>query len=185
MPEEQIQQIQNQVNSLQLELAEFKREHERSILEHVHDGNQSSQVKHHDLFGEAIASVPLDVATIATTGNTDGFIIAPFSGRVTAVEFSSSDALATSDVNYLTFSVTNLGQSGSGADDIVQGVDANTTKATGGSAISANTRRELTLKTSVQNTGAVAKGDRIRVRAAATGTLANTLTKSVYIIRFE
>jgi len=62
--------------------------------------------------------------------------------------------------------------------------DANTTKSTGGTALAANTKRALTLTA----TGAdliVAAGDRLRCRAAATGTLANTVTFPVWQLTFS
>ena len=61
--------------------------------------------------------------------------------------------------------------------------DPNTTKATGGTGIAANTVRSLTLNGTVANL-VVAAGDRIRIRAAATGTLANTVTFPVYRMTF-
>lgn len=120
-------------------------------------------------------------ATIATTGNTDVYLLAAKAGKVSSIVFSGVDALATSDTNYITFSVTNLGQAGAGTTALLAATNANTTKATGGSALAANTKRTLTLT----STGAdlvVAAGDRIRIRAAATGTLANTVTFPTYLV---
>ena len=122
-------------------------------------------------------------ATIATTGNSDAFIIAPYTGVLTAALFSGTDALAASDSNYITFSLTNLGQAGAGSTALLAATDANTTKSTGGTALSANSRRNLTLSTTAANL-AVTRGDRIRIRAAATGTLANTVTFPVYALVF-
>lgn len=121
------------------------------------------------------ATIGETLPTVTTTGNTDVYILAPFAGTVTGVDFSGVDALATDNTNYVTFSITNLGQAGSGTNPILAATDANTTKTTGGSAVSANTKRSLT----VNGTGSnliVAKGDRLRVRVAASGTLANTIT---------
>jgi hypothetical protein len=58
---------------------------------------------------------------------------------------------------------------------------ANTTQVTGGSALVANGRRDLALNGTAANL-VVARGDRLRVRAAATGTLANTVTVPVYAL---
>ena len=123
-------------------------------------------------------------ATIATTGNTDQYHIVEETGALASIDFSGVDALAAHDTNYITFSVTNLGQAGGGSTDMLAATDANTTKATGGTALSANTKRSLT----VHGTGAnldVVKGDRLLVRAAASGTLANTVTYPVYCMRFS
>ena len=122
-------------------------------------------------------------ATIATTGNSDVFIIASAAGVLTSAVFSGVDALAASDTNYITFSVTNLGQAGAGSAAMVAATDANTTKTTGGTALSANAARSLALNGTAANL-VVAAGDRIRIRAAATGTLANTVTFPVYRLNF-
>ena len=122
-------------------------------------------------------------ATIATTGNSDVFVVAPVSGVLSAAWFSGVDALSASDSNYITFTITNLGTSGSGTAAMLAATDANTTKATGGTALTANARRVLSLNGTAANL-VVAAGDRIRIRAAATGTLANTVTFPVYLLNF-
>ena len=53
--------------------------------------------------------------TIAATGNTDTYMIAAATGTLSQAFFSGTDALAASDTNYITFSVTNLGQAGAGS----------------------------------------------------------------------
>jgi hypothetical protein len=123
-------------------------------------------------------------ATIATTGNSDVFVVAPVSGVLSAAWFSGVDALSASDSNYITFTITNLGTSGSGTAAMLAATDANTTKATGGTALTANARRVLSLNGTAANL-VVAAGDRIRIRAAATGTLANTVTFPVYLLNFS
>lgn len=124
----------------------------------------------------------LEPATIATTGNTDSYIIVQETGTISSIDFSGVDALAAHDTNYITFSVTNLGQAGAGSTAILAATDANTTKATGGTALAANTKRALTL-TSTSADLAVTAGDRLRIRAAASGTLANTVTGPAYMMR--
>ena len=118
-------------------------------------------------------------ATIATTGNSDVYVIADAAGVLTSARFSGTDALAASDTNYITFTITNLGTTGSGTATMLAATDANTTKTTGGSALTANALRALTLNGTASNL-VVAAGDRIRARAAVTGTLANTVTFPVY-----
>lgn len=129
-------------------------------------------------------SISQQGATVATTGNSDVFVIAPAAGTLAAALFSGTDALAASDSNYITFSITNLGLAGAGSAAMLAATDANTTKTTGGTALSANTRRTLTLNGTAANL-VVAAGDRLRIRAAATGTLANTVTFPVYNLRFS
>lgn len=114
--------------------------------------------------------------SIATTSNTDEYLIVPKSGRVVAALFSSLAALATSDTNYVTFSITNLGQAGAGSTALLAATDANTTKATGGTALAANTKRTLTLSGTTADLNVV-EGDRLLVRFAATGTLAGAVTR--------
>jgi len=123
-------------------------------------------------------------ATITTTGNSDVFVIAPVSGVLSAAWFSGVDALAASDINYITFTITNLGTSGSGTAAMLAATDANTTKTTGGTALTANAQRVLSLNGTAANL-VVAAGDRLRIRAAATGTLANTVTFPAYMLNFS
>ena len=122
-------------------------------------------------------------ATIATTGNSDAYVVVPFTGVLSAALFSGVDVLAANDTNYITFSITDLGQAGSDSIALLAATDANTTKATGGTALAANARRNLTL-TATTASLAVTRGDRLRIRAAATGTLANTVTFPVYMLVF-
>lgn len=122
--------------------------------------------------------------TIATTGNTDWYIIVPASGVITSIDYSGTSALAANDTNYITFSINNYLQDGSGTTQILATTDANTTKATGGSAIVADSKRVLTNNGTAANL-VVTKGDRLLIRAAATGTLANTVTHSTFCIHIN
>jgi len=123
-------------------------------------------------------------ATIATTGNSDVYMIVDAAGVLTGARFSGTDALAASDTNYITFSITNLGTGGAGSAAMLAATDANTTKTTGGTALTANAARSLTLNGTAANL-VVAAGDRLRIRAAATGTLAGTVTFPVYNLIFS
>lgn len=127
------------------------------------------------------SSVPV---TIATTSNTDDYVIAPVNGKLSQAIFSSLAALAANDTNYVTFSITNLGQAGAGSAAMLSATDPNTTKATGGAALVANSRRNLVVS-SIQADIKVAVGDRLRIRYAATGTLAGTVTASQTLLIFE
>jgi hypothetical protein len=122
-------------------------------------------------------------ATIATTGNTDIYVIVPETGTLDGADFSAIDALSAHDTNYITFSITNLGQAGAGSTAMLAATDANTTKATGGTALVANGKRSLTLHGTAANLNVTA-GDRLLIRAAASGTLAGTVTGPVYLLRF-
>ena len=156
---------------------------EEQIRLHIHDGNYAQRVNFLDIFLYT-EPVNFESPTIATTGNTDVYFLAPRTMTLQSVYFSALDALAASDTNYITFSITNLGQTGAGSNALLGAVNANTTKVTGGSAIVANTKKTLTIST-VANDLQVIQGDRIRIRAAATGTLANTVTFPNYLLIFQ
>lgn len=156
---------------------------DRGIREHLHDGDLSQTIPEKNIFNLTEVFNVIS-ATIATTGNTDAYFIAPRSMTIVQIDFSAVDALATSDVNYITWTFTNLGQAGAGSTVILSTADTNTTKTTGGSALAANTKRSLILSATVQDLQVI-EGDRIRIRAAATGTLANTVTFPVYMIKLK
>jgi len=122
--------------------------------------------------------------TVATTGNTDALVVVPADGVLDSADFTSISALAAHDTNFITFSITNLGTGGAGATALLAASDANTTKATGGSALTANARRQLTLH-GTQSNLRVTKGDVLRIRFAASGTLAGTVLGSLVQVRID
>lgn len=122
--------------------------------------------------------------SIATTSNTDEYLIATKTGKIAGAVFSSLAALAAHDTNFVTFSITNLGQAGAGTAAILAATAANTTKITGGTALSANTKRTLTLSSTVADL-AVVEGDRLLVRFAADGTLAGAVTRPIVEISIK
>jgi hypothetical protein len=109
--------------------------------------------------------------SIATTGATEILLIAPFAGVLSGAIFTSVSALATSDTNYITFAVVNRGNSDAA---MLAASDANTTKATGGTALTARAKRSLALNGTAANL-VVAAGDVISIIATATGTLAGAV----------
>jgi hypothetical protein len=123
-------------------------------------------------------------ATIGTAaGDTDAYIIVDAAGVLVTARFSATTALVTDVTNYITWTITNLGQAGAGSAAMLAASAANSTQTTGGSAIAANTLRNLTLNGTAANL-VVAAGDRLRIRATAAGTLANTVTFPVYNLTF-
>jgi len=132
--------------------------------------------------GDNTKAVQVSPASIATTGNTDCYVIAPTAGLLSEVFFSSIDALAAHDTNYITFTITNLGQAGAGSTVMLAATAANTTKATGGSALVANGKRTLTLAAAANLV--VAAGDRLLIRSAASGTLAGAVTGGTFCAKF-
>jgi len=156
---------------------------QNEIREHIHDGNESRRIEFRDIFNY-VESFNVISATIATTGNADAYFLAPSSLKVLQVDFSALDVLAVSDTNYITWTITNLGQAGGGSTAILAATAAETTKSTGGSAIAANTKRNLDVSATINNLNVV-EGDRIRIRAAVTNTLANAVTFPVYLIQLK
>lgn len=126
----------------------------------------------------------IEGATIATTSTTDVYVTAPEAGSLSSVEVTPLVALTAHDSNYITWTIVNLGQAGAGTTDMLAATDPNTTKATGGVGLAISTKRALTVHATAGNL-VVAQGDLLRIRATATGTLANTVTRPVYTLRFS
>jgi hypothetical protein len=122
--------------------------------------------------------------SIATTGATSEYVIAGKSGTLVGVDFSSLAALAASDTNYITFSIVNLGQAGAGSTAMLAATDENTTKATGGAALTANAKRQLALHGTPANL-VVVEGDRLQIIATATGTLVGAVTRPSYNVKIN
>jgi len=118
------------------------------------------------------------VTAIATTGATDEYVFAPKTGKLHAAVFSALAALAAHDTNFVTFSITNLGQGGAGTAVMLAATDPNTTKITGGTALTANAKRALTLTATLADRN-VTEGDRLLIRFTAGGTLAGAVTRPI------
>lgn len=129
-------------------------------------------------------SVRGGMATIATTGAETIYLFAPEAGSLASVDFTGVEALAANDTNYVTFTITNKGQDGSGTTVMLAATDANTTKATGGSALVAKGKRALTVTATTADL-VVVKGDVLEVVVTASGTLANTVTLPAFVARFS
>ena len=122
--------------------------------------------------------------SIATTSTTDEYIIAAKTGKIVSAKINSLSGLAQDGTNYLTFSITNLGAAGSGTAAILAATDANTTKTTTGSAMTANVPRSLTL-TSTAADLAVTEGDVLRCRATSAATLGGAVTRPMWQISIK
>lgn len=160
---------------------------EVNFQNHNHDGANSQQVVVFSLFGEVPSAIQLRPATIGTAAASyDDYVIAPIAGQLYEIDFSAVDALAANDTNFITWTITNLGQAGAGTAVMLSTTPAgiNTTKSTGGTAIAANTKMSLRVSVAT-NACAVARGDRLLVRATVSGTLANTVTFPTYCLRFK
>lgn len=134
---------------------------------------------------QGIKATPLEAtrSTIPTTGNNDVDVLAPANGTLLEAIYSSNSTLAANDTNYITFSITNLGQGGAGSTVMLAATDANTTKATGGTGTTAGAARTLTLSSTLASLE-VTKNDTLRIRFAVTGTLGAAQNEPVVQLRF-
>lgn len=103
----------------------------------------------------------------SNTNTAIGYFIIPRDGVLVEAQIVAEDTLAANDTNYQTFALTNTLRSGAGTTAMLAATDANTTKATGGSALTAQVARTLTLHGTAANLR-VAKGDVILFLATAT-----------------
>jgi hypothetical protein len=130
-----------------------------------------------------VRSIYLNLGTIATTGSSKITIPMPTTGTLSAVKLTAKDALAADNTNYLTFTITNKGQSGAGSTAMLSATASGTTQLTGGAAIAAYTARALPLHATGGNAAIVAN-DCLEFSATATGTLANTVTETMVRLDF-
>jgi hypothetical protein len=121
--------------------------------------------------GRTIPTVPTAAGTL------EMLIIMPFAATISSVRVAFKDALTQDGTNFVTFRLINKTTADS---DVIAATDANTTKTTTGSAITAYTTRTLTLATA--GGVSVAAQDVLALRITGAGTLANTLTEGALII---
>jgi len=117
----------------------------------------------------------IPIGTFPTSGSISAYYVVGKSGRIDAVYFGSTTALARHASDYWTFSITNLGQAGAGSTAILGAVDGNTTKTTTGQAVVANGKFTAVLHTTAANL-AVTEGDTLQITCTATNSPANTGT---------
>lgn len=110
--------------------------------------------------------------TVATTSNSDLNLIVPRRLKLDTIYVVGGATLTADDTNYITWTAVNITNSNAA---MLSTADTNTTKATGGSTLTLNVARALIMTTTEANLKCSAF-DVIRLRAAATGTLANTVT---------
>ncbi len=131
------------------------------------------QIGANELIANLAADRPQSSRLIAVTGTTKIPIVIGKTGSVGGFRLSPIDALAASDTNYISFSVVNVTQSNTMTLDNAGG--RNTTKATGGAAIVADTAYSILPVTPPSALLTVAVGDQLNLICAVTGTLANTV----------
>ena len=129
---------------------------------------------------KSLQVVSATITVVAGSGNV--YAIVPETGTLDGIDMSVTDTLAASDTNYLAITVTNLGQAGAGTTAMLDGTDANSTKTTGGSGFTTNAKRSLSLST--VGALAVTSGDRLFLQVTQIGTIANSVTFPVWLLRF-
>lgn len=130
-----------------------------------------------------VVGINTTAVTIADTGDTDVYLLAPYSGTIAGLDFSCSDALTADDLAYVTWTAINSGQDASGTALILANDPLNSTEMTpGGISIIAHSKVSFVL-TATAGDLAVVQGDRIRIRAAVTGTIVPALAGSIYMLR--
>lgn len=104
-------------------------------------------------------------------------------GTLQSLYISTATGITANNTDYWTFEVKNKGSAGSGTTDMILTTAVNTTKATGGSGISAYIPRALTVHTTPANLSFVA-GDLIAVTITK-GASATTMDDFVLTFNFQ
>lgn len=140
------------------------------------------------VWATAKSSALANLGTIATTGTTDAYVMAPYATSVaSATFFTGTGSLAVNATNYVTFSIVNLGQAGAGTNNVLSvatTVNSTHDASPGLGAIAAATNLPLVLNGAPANL-IVAQFDTLRVRATATGTLAGSVASSNVLVNFN
>ena len=111
-------------------------------------------------------TIEISLATLTATGA--GLLIIPAAGTITKVSLVVSTTVATSDTAYWTFGLVNKGQAGAGTATVVNPATAgNSTKVTGGSAVTGYVARDLVLDVVASVAGDVLAFTATKVGAAA------------------
>lgn len=131
--------------------------------------------------GSQAVSVVSATAIGTGAGATKNYIIAPMSGRLSGVRFSGSQGCNSTANNYITFTIVNKGQGGSGSTDMLHG--SATTKPGDLGTVTANAVMSLTL-TSTLTDRDVTIGDRLELVSTVTGTLSAQVTNPTYLLTF-
>lgn len=118
-----------------------------------------------------IRSEQVQVFTLIASGGAQSFPIQSpgVTAKVAAAVLSVANAITQSDANYWTWSIVNLGPSGTGATAIDAATAASTTKATGGVSLGAGIGRSIALNATSANLNTAAN-DRLVLTLTPTGT---------------
>lgn len=122
-----------------------------------------------------------NLGTISATTSVDKIIgIVPRNGTITAIKLAVNTTVSAHDTNFWTFAVTNR-TSGAGTTVLLTASDANTTKATGGSALTAYTARSMTLTGTTADLN-VSAGDLITLTATKDASASNLVDLTASIV---
>lgn len=117
--------------------------------------------------------------TLSATGEI--VVSAPsYAATISRIAIGVSTTVATDDTNYWTFTAVNKTSSGSGTTALLAASDANTNKATGGSAITAYIQRALSLSGTPANLNTAAN-DELVITATKTASAANLVGLRVLV----
>jgi hypothetical protein len=111
---------------------------------------------------------------VTNTKISEAEFVVPRHGTLVSATVIGVDALTANDTNYVTFALVNKG-TGAGTTAMLAATDANTTKATGGTGLTAVSGRTLTNHATAANLR-VNRGDILLFTATVAGTLANAVT---------
>ena len=118
--------------------------------------------------GGAAASAGLSGTPNLTTEYAVGYVGVPLSGLVIAAHWAGEGGLATSDTDFLDIRCVNLLQAGAGTANIILATAANSTRLTGGSAITSEALRALSVASATEQR-MITRNDVLKVLVTAGG----------------
>lgn len=146
-------------------------------------GAVSSQYKGQFPIFSNVANTNTNTIVVTAAAISRAEFVVPRTGILSSARIVAEDALAASDTNYVTFALTNK-LTAAGSTAMFAATDANTTKATGGVAITAISGRTFTVNVTAANL-TVNKGDILLFEATITGTLANAVENPSVELTFD
>lgn len=134
-----------------------------------------------NVFSGDTKSIQMNFGTISATTSPVKIVgVIPKNATITGINVLVGTTITANDTNYWTFAVTNVGAAGAGTTAILAASDANTTKATGGTGITALDTTALTLNGTAANL-AVNAGDAITFTATKAASAANLVEATIQI----
>lgn len=116
----------------------------------------------------------------ATTSPLKIIGVVPRNATITGINVLVGTTIVANDTNYWTFAITNKSGDGSGSTAILAATDANTTKATGGTGITAFDTTALALSGTAANLN-VSAGDCLVLTATKAASAANLVEATIQI----